>query len=54
MEPPSGLLLHLWNFICFLPYFIGLLLVGFLKGAIVAPIVCVLMTTGNSVIVLGL
>lgn len=54
MEPPSGVLLYLWNFICFLPYFIGLLLVGVLKGIIVAPIVCVVMTVGNSVIVLGL
>ncbi|XP_076903774.1 putative membrane protein At3g27390 [Bidens hawaiensis] len=54
MEPPQGFLLHLWTFICFLPYFIGLLLVGVLKGAIVAPIVCVIMTVGNSAIVLGL
>ncbi|KAL4577146.1 hypothetical protein LXL04_013249 [Taraxacum kok-saghyz] len=54
MEPPRGVLLHLWNFFRFLPYFIGLLLVGILKGAIVAPIVCVLMTTGNSLIALGL
>ncbi|KAI3742014.1 hypothetical protein L1987_59693 [Smallanthus sonchifolius] len=50
MEPPRGCLLHLWNFICFLPYFIGFLLVAFLKGAIVAPIVCVIMTIGNSAI----
>ncbi|KAJ0704400.1 putative uncharacterized membrane protein [Helianthus annuus] len=54
MDPPRGFLLHLWNFICFLPYFIGLLLVGVLKGVIVAPIVCVIMTVGNSAIVLGL
>ncbi|KAD1605681.1 hypothetical protein E3N88_42556 [Mikania micrantha] len=54
MEPPRGFFLHLWNFICFLPYFIGLLLVGFLKGAIVAPIVCIIMTVGDSAIVLGL
>ncbi|XP_071734967.1 uncharacterized membrane protein At3g27390-like [Rutidosis leptorrhynchoides] len=54
MEPPRGFFLYLWNFICFLPYFIGLLLVGFLKGTIVVPIVCVVMTVGNSVVVLGL
>ena len=32
MEPPSGFLATLWNFICFLPYFIGLLLLGTVKG----------------------
>ncbi|KAM7512539.1 hypothetical protein LguiB_011414 [Lonicera macranthoides] len=32
MEPPRGILASLWNFICFLPYFIGLLLLGFIKG----------------------
>lgn len=32
MEPPKGFLLSLWHFICFLPYFIGLLLLGILKG----------------------
>ncbi|KAJ9540328.1 hypothetical protein OSB04_026834 [Centaurea solstitialis] len=54
METSKGFLVHLRNFICFLPYFIGLLLVGLLKGVIVAPIVCVVMTIGNSAIVLGL
>lgn len=32
MEPPRGLLASLWNFIRFLPYFIGLLILGFIKG----------------------
>lgn len=54
MEPPRGVLLYLWNFICFLPYFIGLLVVGIVKGAIIAPIVFIIMTVGNSVIVIGL
>ncbi|XP_024986211.1 uncharacterized membrane protein At3g27390-like [Cynara cardunculus var. scolymus] len=54
METARGVLVHLRNFICFVPYFISLLLVGVLKGVIVAPIVCVVMTIGNSAIVLGL
>lgn len=32
MEPPTGFLATLWNFIRFLPYFIGLLLLGTVKG----------------------
>lgn len=32
MEPPRGFLASLWNFICFLPYFIGLLILGLIKG----------------------
>lgn len=32
MEPPKGFLASLWSFICFLPYFIGLLLLGIIKG----------------------
>lgn len=32
MEPPKGILASLWNFIRFLPFFIGLLLLGTIKG----------------------
>ncbi|MBA0842295.1 hypothetical protein Goarm_002130 [Gossypium armourianum] len=32
MEAPKGFLATLWNFICFLPYFFGLLLLGTIKG----------------------
>ena len=32
MEPPRGILASLWNFICFLPFFNGLLLLGVIKG----------------------
>ena len=32
MEPPKGFWASLWNFIRFLPYFIGLLLLGNIKG----------------------
>ncbi|KAJ4729360.1 Steroid nuclear receptor, ligand-binding [Melia azedarach] len=54
MEPPTGFLATLWNFICFLPYFIGLLLLGVIKGMIFCPVICLIMTVGNSAIILGL
>ncbi|XVE67789.1 hypothetical protein DITRI_Ditri09bG0016500 [Diplodiscus trichospermus] len=54
MEPPKGFLATLWNFICFLPYFIGLLLLGTIKGIIFCPLICLIMTVGNSCIILGL
>ncbi|PHT57372.1 hypothetical protein CQW23_05858 [Capsicum baccatum] len=54
MEPPRGFLASLWNFICFLPYFIGLLILGVLKGVILCPLVLVIVTVGNSALILGL
>ncbi|KAK6928438.1 hypothetical protein RJ641_007029 [Dillenia turbinata] len=54
MEPPSGFLASLWNFILFLPYFIGLLLLGIIKGIIFCPLTCLIMTFGISAIILGL
>ncbi|KAI3768890.1 hypothetical protein L2E82_19727 [Cichorium intybus] len=54
MEPPRGVWKSLVHFILFLPYFIGLLLLGFVKGIIFAPIICAIMTIGNSTIVIGL
>lgn len=32
MEPPRGVLASVWNFICFLPFFNGLLILGVIKG----------------------
>nr|GME06970.1 uncharacterized membrane protein At3g27390 [Ipomoea batatas] len=54
MEPPRGFLASLWNFICFLPYFIGLLILGTIKGVILCPVVLVIITVGNSAVILGL
>ncbi|KAF3444526.1 hypothetical protein FNV43_RR14218 [Rhamnella rubrinervis] len=54
MEPPRGIPASVWNFIRFLPYFIGLLLLGTIKGLIICPIVGVIMSIGNSAIILGL
>ncbi|KAL5717874.1 hypothetical protein ACHQM5_010831 [Ranunculus cassubicifolius] len=54
MEPPQGFWANLWNFFCFLPYFIGLLILGTIKGVILCPVICVVVTVGNSAIILGL
>uniref|UniRef100_A0A7N0VA63 Uncharacterized protein n=1 Tax=Kalanchoe fedtschenkoi TaxID=63787 RepID=A0A7N0VA63_KALFE len=54
MEPPKGVLASLWNFIRFLPYFIGLLLLGTIKGLVFCPIVCLIMTVAICGIILGL
>ncbi|KAL6135854.1 hypothetical protein ACLB2K_068079 [Fragaria x ananassa] len=54
MEPPSGFLATLWNFICFLPYFIGLLLLGTVKGIVLCPLICLIIGIGNTAIILGL
>ncbi|GKV07856.1 hypothetical protein SLEP1_g19566 [Rubroshorea leprosula] len=54
MEPPEGVLASVWHFICFLPYFIGLLLLGIIKGIIFCPLTCLILTFGNSGIILGL
>ncbi|XP_047965495.1 uncharacterized membrane protein At3g27390-like [Salvia hispanica] len=54
MEPPMGLWASLWSFIRFLPFFIGLLILGVLKGIMMFPVVFLVMTFGISVIILGL
>ncbi|PKU76364.1 uncharacterized membrane protein At3g27390 isoform X1 [Dendrobium catenatum] len=54
MEPPSGFWSTLWRLFYFLPFFLGLLLLGSIKGILLCPIVCLVMTTGNSAIILGL
>ncbi|KAK3006964.1 hypothetical protein RJ639_016004, partial [Escallonia herrerae] len=54
MEPPRGVWASLWNFIWFLPYFVGLLILGVIKGLILCPLICLIMTVGNSAIILGL
>lgn len=34
MEPPKGFLATLWSFLRFLPYFVGLLILGIIKGKV--------------------
>nr|KYP43966.1 putative membrane protein At3g27390 family [Cajanus cajan] len=53
MEPPTGFY-AIWSFVLFLPFFIGLWLLGHLKGAIFCPLVCLIMTIGNSAIIYSL
>ncbi|KAL1291884.1 hypothetical protein HN51_060379 [Arachis hypogaea] len=54
MEPPKGIWASLWSFICFLPYFIGLMLLGTIKGLLLCPFICLIMAVGNSALILGL
>ncbi|GAB2283819.1 hypothetical protein Dimus_018306 [Dionaea muscipula] len=54
MEPPRGVWDTLWQFVRFLPFFIGLLLLGTVKGIVFCPLICLIMTIGNSAIILGL
>ncbi|KAJ1399575.1 putative membrane protein [Sesbania bispinosa] len=54
MEPPTGFCASLLTFIRFLPFFIGLLILGNLKGVIFCPLVCAIITIGNSLIMVGL
>ncbi|KAK8466694.1 hypothetical protein PHAVU_008G145500 [Phaseolus vulgaris] len=54
MEPPTGFCASLWSFVRFLPYFIGLLLLGNIKGILFCPLICVIIATGNTAIILAL
>ncbi|CAH2080097.1 unnamed protein product [Thlaspi arvense] len=54
MEPPTGILSSLWQFILFIPYFTGLLLLGIIKGIVFCPLICLIVAFGNSAIILGL
>ncbi|KAM0940803.1 putative membrane protein [Dioscorea sansibarensis] len=54
MEPAKGFFASLWTFLYFLPFFIGLLVLGIVKGALLCPLICLIMTIGNSTVILGL
>ncbi|KAJ8642776.1 hypothetical protein MRB53_004524 [Persea americana] len=54
MDPPRGFRASLLSFLHFLPFFLGLLLLGIIKGAIFCPLICLVVTIGNSVVLLGL
>ncbi|KAL2576159.1 hypothetical protein AAZX31_16G061900 [Glycine max] len=54
MEPPTGFSASLLSFIRFLPFFIGLLLLGTTKGILFCPLICLIIATGNTAIILGL
>lgn len=54
MEPPSGIRASAWSFFKFLPFFLGLLLLGIIKGALLFPWAWLIMMIGISALVLGL
>ncbi|EES11014.1 hypothetical protein BDA96_06G138500 [Sorghum bicolor] len=54
MEPPTGFWASLLSFLKFLPYFSGLLILGFIKGVLLCPWACLIMAIGISALVLGL
>lgn len=54
MEPPKGIRSSLFQFLLFLPYFIGLLFLGVIKGIVLCPLVCLIVTIGNSAVILSL
>lgn len=54
MKVPIGLLAKLWSFISFLPFFSLLFILGSLKGMIIGPIVAIIITVGNSSVVIGM
>ncbi|CAH8361048.1 unnamed protein product [Eruca vesicaria subsp. sativa] len=54
MEPPKGIRASLLQFFIFLPYFIGLLFLGVIKGIVLCPLVCLVVTIGNSAVILSL
>ncbi|KAL1218612.1 putative membrane protein [Cardamine amara subsp. amara] len=54
MEPPKGLRSSLFQFLLFLPYFTGLLFLGVIKGIVLCPLVCLIVTIGNSAVILSL
>ncbi|CAL9131865.1 unnamed protein product [Musa textilis] len=54
MEPPQGFWATLWSCLRFMPFFLGLLLLGIIKGALLFPFVCLIMTLGNSAIIVSL
>lgn len=54
MEVPTGFIATLWSFLSFLPFFFLLLLLGLLKGVIMAPVVGSIIGFGNSAVIIGL
>ncbi|XP_027358159.1 uncharacterized membrane protein At3g27390-like [Abrus precatorius] len=54
MEPPTGFWASIWSFVHFLPFFIGLWLLGNIKGVIFCPLICFIISVSNSTIILGL
>ncbi|XP_042488629.1 uncharacterized membrane protein At3g27390-like isoform X2 [Macadamia integrifolia] len=45
---------HLWNFLAFFPIFVLLITLGIIKAALVGPFVFLLVSFGNSAVIIGL
>uniref|UniRef100_A0A0E0LAQ7 Uncharacterized protein n=1 Tax=Oryza punctata TaxID=4537 RepID=A0A0E0LAQ7_ORYPU len=54
MQVPVGFLSKLWSFVSFLPFFLLLLLLGFIKAVLIGPIAAAVIFLGNSAVVIGL
>ncbi|XP_004502102.1 uncharacterized membrane protein At3g27390 [Cicer arietinum] len=54
MDSPSIFLTKVWSFISFLPFFFLLLILGFIKAALIGPIAFAIMIFGNSAVIIGL
>ncbi|TVU15499.1 hypothetical protein EJB05_39023 [Eragrostis curvula] len=54
MEPPKGFAAKALSFLKFLPYFVGLLILGLIKGVLLCPWACLVMAIGLSALILGL
>ncbi|KAK3142257.1 hypothetical protein QOZ80_4BG0344270 [Eleusine coracana subsp. coracana] len=54
MEPPRGFREAVLSFLKFLPYFVGLLILGVIKGVLLCPWACLIMAIGLSALILGL
>ncbi|KMS96457.1 hypothetical protein BVRB_9g225110 [Beta vulgaris subsp. vulgaris] len=54
MKVPVGFIANLWSFIKFLPFFILLLILGIFKALIISPVAAVIISVGNSSVIIGL
>ncbi|KAL6561249.1 hypothetical protein OROMI_016850 [Orobanche minor] len=54
MEVPVGFVATFWSFVSFLPFFLLLLILGLLKGAMMCPVTLSIITVGNTAVVIGL
>ncbi|KAL6012498.1 hypothetical protein ACLOJK_002987 [Asimina triloba] len=54
MEVPKGFFSYLRNLLAFLPFFGLLLVLGIIKAAVIGPVVFLVITVGNSGVIVGL
>lgn len=54
MDVPKGFCAKLWSLLGFLPFFAFLLVIGIIKAIVFGPVVFLIISTGNSAIIVGL